>query len=150
GDVGLGKTRLAQQFAARTGRRYLRFDCANISSPNGWWGSREAVGGETVFLPSPLFLGAQQGDIVILLDELNRGDGDSRGPLMTILDGERRTWVHFVQKALEVGENVVFFSTANLGDRFHDTHALDGGLNDRLGFWIPIDLPPHADLIGIL
>lgn len=130
GQSGNGKTSLAAEFAKQHGMDFVKVNCSTVRDPEEWFGYREAENGSTVFVPTAFTESVERGNAVILLDELNRLEPYLHNSLMPLLDETRSTTVH--GHNIEVGPNVVFFSTINIGSGFVGTFMLDTALKNRM------------------
>ena len=136
GPSGYGKTSIPEQKAKDWGMDFLRWDCATVRDPEEFFGFRGAVDastmnadGETIFVDSNFTKAVEKGNVVIVLDELNRIDPYISNILFPLLDHAGRASV--AGHDIEVGENVIFVATVNLGFQFTGTFTLDTALNNR-------------------
>lgn len=134
GPSGNGKTSLAYEFANQYGLDFVKVNCSTIRDPEEWFGYREAVDGSTVFVETDFTKLVRKGNAVILLDEINRLEPYLHNSLMPLLDETRKTKVHGVD--IEVGENVIFFCTMNVGTGFVGTFVLDNAIKNRMDMTI--------------
>jgi len=132
GPSGYGKTTLPTVFANILGLDVLRMNCAQIRDPEEWFGYREAIGGETVFVDSPFVEAIQNGNCVVILDEWNRLAPDLKNTLYPLLDDDARTQVH--GREVVVGDNVAFFATVNIGTQYVGTYEMDYAELNRFQF----------------
>lgn len=153
GGSGYGKTTIAQQFAKFIGLDYLRFNCAVVRDTTDWYGYTEARTNEdgklnTIFEKGKLAYALEQGNIVIVLDELNRVDPYLHNALFPILDDSQQTEVH--GQTIKVGPNVVIVATLNLGYKFTGTSQADEALLNRFDFTDEVSAMPYDYEIAIL
>ena len=107
GPPGTGKTELARQVCAVTGRPYVRFNFNGAIEPDDFLGGVRLQGEETIFIPGefPLAMG---GPALVLLDEINRGPSSI---LMAL------------QRMLERGGDLVLTQKLGQGDHIVKPHA---------------------------
>ena len=136
GPSGYGKTSIPEQMAKDWEMEFLRWDCATVRDPEEFFGFRGAVDGstmnedgETIFSESEFTRKVQEGNVIIVLDELNRIDPYISNILFPLLDHAGRTNV--VGHNIVVGPNVIFFATVNIGFQFTGTFTLDTALTNR-------------------
>jgi nitric oxide reductase NorQ protein len=133
GPHGAGKTELAMQFAARTGKPMLIMDCANLREPRDWFGYKTIEAGQVVWHESQFDKVLAAGDHVVLLDEANRVHPSIMNTLIPILDGRGFTYLEEKGGCIKVAPGTVFFSTMNEGAVYTGTNASDAALRSRLG-----------------
>lgn len=136
GPSGYGKTSIPEQKATDWGMEFLRWDCATVRDPEEFFGFRGAKDGstiddegKTIFTDSLFTETLKAGNCLIVLDELNRIDPYISNILFPLLDHAGKTSV--AGHSIEVGENVIFVATINLGYQFTGTFTLDSALNNR-------------------
>lgn len=147
GPSGYGKTSIPQQKAHDWNMNFLRWDCATVRDPEEFFGFRGAVDGstmsedgETYFAESEFTKAVEEGNAVIVLDELNRIDPYISNILFPLLDHAGRTSV--AGHEVTVGPNVIFFATVNLGFQFTGTFTLDTALTNRFAAKILVNSLP--------
>jgi nitric oxide reductase NorQ protein len=131
GPHGAGKTEMAMQFAARTGKPMLIMDCANLREPRDWFGSKNVEKGKVVWRESQFDRAVSEGGHVILLDEINRVHPVVLNTLIPLLDGRGFTYLEEKGDIIRVGPGTVFFASANEGASYTGTSAMDVALRDR-------------------
>jgi MoxR-like ATPase len=152
GSAGTGKTTKAREFAARTGRGFVRIGFSRTTelidllgqkepTPSGDNGAVEMVWTDGVFTQA-----LRRPGTVILLDELTAAPPGTAIAFQTILDEKRVT--------LPTGEVVIFAdgvvvciadNTAGYGDEsgvYAGTHSANAALVDRAARVIPVDYLP--------
>ena len=88
----------------------------------------------TMFSESLFVKAIQTKDAIILLDEISRAHPEAWNILMTVLDsGQRylRLDEHQDAPTIKVAEGVTFVATANIGNEYTATRAMDRALVDR-------------------
>lgn len=85
---------------------------------------------------------------MVLLDEINRAEAWILNALFPVLDYERGTIVH--NERVDVGDNVLFIATANIGLQFVGTFESDAALLNRMDARIEVVPPPEAVEVGLL
>jgi len=147
GPSGYGKTSIPEQKAIDWNMEFLRWDCATVRDPEEFFGFRGAVDGstmtgegETFFSESNFTKVLEEGNAVIVLDELNRIDPYISNILFPLLDHAGKTSV--AGHDIKVGPNVIFFATVNLGFQFTGTFTLDTALTNRFTAKILVNALP--------
>lgn len=133
GPKGCGKTETAVQFAARTGKPLLKMSCAMVREPRDWFGAKYAEDGKVAWRKSLFAKVVEQGNVVIVLDEINRATPAVLNSLLPLLDRTACTYVEEAEELLRVGPNVFWFATANIGSEYSGTFRFDSALFDRFG-----------------
>jgi MoxR-like ATPase len=145
GPSGYGKTSIPERFAQITERNHVRVNCAAIRDPEEWLGFREAKDGTTVFEPTEFARAIQQGNSVIVLDEINRLEPWLHNTLFPLLDDDRATTIH--NKRFEVADNTIFVLTLNQGVEFTGTFELDQAFMNRVSATMHVgQLPEEAEV----
>ena len=94
----------------------------------------------TVFNPSPFVKAISTPNTVVVLDELTRAHPEAHNILMTVLDQGQR-YLRLDEAAdspvVKVAEGVSFIASANIGNEYTATRALDRAILDR---FIPIEM----------
>jgi len=147
GPSGYGKTSIPEQKAKDWGMDFLRWDCATVRDPEEFFGFRGAKDGSTmdedgtIFEESEFTRKVQEGNVVIVLDELNRIDPYISNILFPLLDHAGQTSV--AGHHIEVGPNVIFVATVNLGFQFTGTFTLDTALTNRFNAKVLVKALPE-------
>ena len=136
GPAGCGKTMAAQKVVEATGRPHFYFNLGATQDPRATLIGNTHFKKEegTSFSQSAFVKAIQTKDAVILLDELSRAHPEAWNILMTVLDyGQRylRLDEHEDAPTIEVAEGVCFIATANIGNEYTATRAMDRALVDR-------------------
>jgi MoxR-like ATPase len=136
GPAGCGKTMAAQKVVEATGRPHFYFNLGATQDPRATLIGNTHFKKEegTSFSQSAFVKAIQTKDAVILLDEISRAHPEAWNILMTVLDyGQRylRLDEHEDAPTIEVAEGVCFIATANIGNEYTATRAMDRALVDR-------------------
>jgi Holliday junction resolvasome RuvABC ATP-dependent DNA helicase subunit len=150
GPHGCGKTELAIQFAARHDRPLLIMDCANLREARDWFGYKSAREGTVFWHESQFVRAVQNGNHVILLDELNRANPNLLNTLMPILDARRFTYLEEKGNKIIVGPGTVFFASMNEGAGYTGTSALDRAIRDRFPRAVELTYLAENDEVKLL
>lgn len=150
GPHGAGKTEMAMQFAAITGRPMLIMDCANLREPRDWFGYRTVEAGQITWHTSLFVRVLRGGNAVILLDEINRNSPTVNNVLNPLLDARGATYLEELGETIRVGPNVVFFATMNEGSVYTGTHAMDAALRDRWPRVVEVAYLPRDREVSLL
>ena len=138
GPAGSGKTLAVHHLAAAQGRRLAVVTADGGLRKRDLVGTRELIGGRTVFQASEFASAAKNGDWA-LIDEANMAEADALGFLNGMLDRPGTIGSTFVVggKAIEVHPDFRCFLTRNPG--YQGTKLMNEALRDR--FW-SINVPP--------
>lgn len=136
GDSGCGKTFAAQQLVAALDRPEFYFNLGATQDPRGTLVGNTHFEKETgtVFQQSTFVKAIQTENAVILLDEISRAHPEAWNILMSVLDyGQRylRLDEHPDSPIVKVADGVTFIATANIGNEYTATRAMDRALVDR-------------------
>ena len=88
----------------------------------------------TMFNPSPFVKAIQTPNTIVVLDELTRAHPEAHNILMTVLDqGQRYLRLDEASDSpvVKVAEGVSFIASANIGNEYTATRALDRAILDR-------------------
>jgi MoxR-like ATPase len=143
GPAGCGKT-MAAKAAANSIEGYSTFvinlgatqDPRTTLIGNTQFESKKG----TVFNPSPFVKAISTPNTVVVLDELTRAHPEAHNILMTVLDqGQRYLRLDEAADApvVKVADGVSFIASANIGNEYTATRALDRAILDR---FIPIEM----------
>ena len=136
GAAGCGKTMAAKKLVEALDRPHFYFNLGATQDPRGTLiGNTHFKKDEGTTFAESLFVKAiQTEDAVILLDELSRAHPEAWNILMTVLDqGQRylRLDEHENAPTIPVAKGVTFIATANIGNEYTATRAMDRALVDR-------------------
>jgi hypothetical protein len=136
GPAGCGKTMAAKQLVKALDRPDYYFNLGATQDPRGTLiGNTHFKKDEGTLFSESMFVKAiQQENAVILLDEISRAHPEAWNILMTVLDqGQRylRLDEHPDSPTIEVAKGVTFIATANIGNEYTATRAMDRALVDR-------------------
>ena len=129
GESGSGKTTFAEMLARHLGFEYGSINSQMITDPESWFGKRGAADGTTYTAETNFAKLLQQGNTVILIDEVNRLASDLTNPLMPMLD-DRRCF-EFDGEFFDVAPGTIFVLSANIGYQYAGTFALDAAFTNR-------------------
>ena len=136
GAAGCGKTMAAKKLVEALDRPHFYFNLGATQDPRGTLiGNTHFKKDEgTTFCESLFVKAIQTKDSIILLDEISRAHPEAWNILMTVLDqGQRylRLDEHQDAPTIKVAEGVTFVATANIGNEYTATRAMDRALVDR-------------------
>lgn len=86
GDKGTGKTQAAEQFAARTGRGFTRFNFHRHTEATDYVGGVGLVNGNTGFVDGPILAGIKRVGHITLTDEVGFVHAGNAAPLQGIAE----------------------------------------------------------------
>lgn len=133
GPSGYGKSTIPKHYADKCGLDFFKLDCATIRDPEEWFGQRKAENGSTMFTLSEFAKKLIAGDVVILLDEINRLETWLTNPLYAILDDSKGTQVYDGVE-VKLGKNIVIIATMNLGHNYSGIFSIDAALLNRFEY----------------
>ena len=136
GPAGTGKTLAAQTLQKALQRPFFYFNLGATQDPRGTLIGNTHFKKDTgtTFAESVFVKAIQTKDAIILLDELSRAHPEAWNILMTVLDpGQKylRLDEHQDAPTIPVAEGVTFIATANIGNEYTATRAMDRALVDR-------------------
>jgi len=136
GPAGCGKTMAAKKVVEALDRPHFYFNLGATQDPRSTLiGNTHFKKDEgTSFSQSAFVKAIQTKDAIILLDELSRAHPEAWNILMTVLDyGQRYLRLDEQEDAptIPVAEGVTFIATANIGNEYTATRAMDRALVDR-------------------
>jgi hypothetical protein len=136
GPAGTGKTLAAQTLQKALKRPFFYFNLGATQDPRGTLIGNTHFKKDTgtTFAESVFVKAIQTKDAIILLDELSRAHPEAWNILMTVLDpGQKylRLDEHQDAPTIPVAEGVTFIATANIGNEYTATRAMDRALVDR-------------------
>jgi MoxR-like ATPase len=136
GPAGSGKTQAAKTLVSAMKRPEFYFNLGATQDPRGTLiGNTHFKKDQgTTFCESLFVKAIQTEDAIILLDELSRAHPEAWNILMTVLDqGQRylRLDEHENSPTISVADGVTFVATANIGNEYTATRAMDRALVDR-------------------
>jgi MoxR-like ATPase len=154
GPPGWGKTSLGELYAAVRRLPCFVQNCAIIQDVRMWFGRNTIVlgprGSYTQYLPSPLVWGLELGRAVVILDEINTAPHEVTQALYSLLDEQRRAYVHELDPHILVADGVTIIATMSIGADYLGEHPLDPALATRLIPREELGLPSEPTLSRIL
>lgn len=148
GPSGYGKTSLGIELAKQTGRDYYLLSTPMVRDTEEWFFVRHAKGGSTVWANTDFIEQTMAGDVVIIIDEINRAEPWLANPLLQLMHFDRT--VNVQNESFTVGPNVIFFMTANVGIQYTGTNELDIALRNRATTRINVNSIPRESEISLL
>lgn len=153
GEKGTGKSETARQFAAYTGRNYVRINFHKYTTAEDYLGAVGLVDGATVFQPKDFLMAYTCPSTVILLDEVTNADAGELAPLNGFL--EPNSAVSFGGAVRRKANGVLVFAADNTlgnGDdsgRYAGTRTMNSALVDRFARivhfeYLPMDKETEA------
>lgn len=148
GPSGYGKTSTAEYIAKINDLDFFKVDCSVILENKDWFGYMAAKDGSTHFVKSLLAQKLEEGNCLILFDELNRLEPNLANSLLPILDDTKE--ITFDNMKLTVGNNILFCATINEGYQYTGTFQSDSALLNRFALSVDFgDIYREAEM-GIL
>jgi MoxR-like ATPase len=153
GDSGNGKTVACQYIAAyltkKLGRniKFTKVNVPLIARPSDFFLERDFRDGSTVNDYTEFYYSLKNGDAVILLDEVNRVPSDILNAILGITDGSG--YFALRGQSHEIGKNITFIFTYNVGYQYTGTFDIDFALASRIKARVDFSLPNVDDLVKI-
>jgi len=153
GDKGTGKSQSASQWAARTGRPYVRYNFHKQTTADDYAGAQALENGSSMFKRGDFLQAYVSPATVILLDELSFATAGNLAPMNGFLEGKSR--ISYGGTTHVKADGVMIFGADNTfgnGDesgRYAGTNAMNSATLDRFGriihfTFMPIDLEIKA------
>lgn len=153
GPKGTGKSEALRQFAARTGRRYVRINFRKYTSAEEYIGGTGLAGGATAFQPGPFLQAFAHPGCVILLDEISNADPGELAPLNGLLEPRAAVsiggsvWRRAPGVYIAAADNTL--GSGDQSGRYAGTRGMNSALMDRFGLvarmeYLPRDLEIDA------
>lgn len=153
GDKGTGKSQTAEQFAARTGRPYVRYNFHEQTTADDYAGAPALEDGNSVFKRGDFLQAYVSPATVILLDEISFAKAGNLATLNGLLESNSR--VSYGGMTHTKGEGVLIFAADNTfgnGDesgRYAGTKAMNSATLDRMSRiihfkYLPLDMEVQA------
>jgi len=140
GDKGTGKTQSAQQFSARTGRGFMRYNFEKYTEASHYLGDTGIKSGSTEFEIGDFLSAYTHPSTVILLDEISNTPADQLAPLNGYLEPNAR--VNYKGRSWSKAKGVIILGADNTlmcGDptgRYSMTKEMNSSLADRFSLVI--------------
>jgi MoxR-like ATPase len=150
GPAGVGKSQTVQQYAARTGRAFERFQMHKLAGADDFLGAVGIKGGDTVFQPGPILRAFTTPGAICLIDEPATGSPAVMAVLNGLLEpGQPR--ISHGEKVYTRALGTLFFGADNSngqGDtsgRFAGVQTMNTATMDRFSFVVPLTYLDPAD-----
>ena len=150
GPAGVGKSQTVQQYAARTGRAFERFQMHKLAGVDDFLGCVGIKGGETVFQAGPILRAFTTPGAVCLIDEPATGSPAVMAVLNGLLEPGSPRISHGERVYTRAAGNL-FFGADNSngqgdsGGRFAGVQQMNTATMDRFSFVIPLSYLDPAD-----
>ena len=148
GPSGYGKTAFCGMLAKKLGMDIVYFDMSLVLETEEVMGNRAIEAGSTKFQLNEFAQKVQEGNVIIVLDELNRTFAGALNALFPFLD--HRGGNTFQGHDIRVGERVLFVGTRNTGLGYVGTHQSDEALLRRFQFAVNVGVLPFEEEITLL
>lgn len=148
GPKGTGKSEALRQFAARTGRRYVRINFRKYTSSEEYIGATGLAAGATSFQPGPFLRAYQHPGCVVLLDEISNADPGELAPLNGLLEPNAAVsiggsvWRRAQGVYIAAADNTL--GTGDQSGRYAGTRGMNSALMDRFGLVSRMDYLPRS------
>jgi len=150
GPAGVGKSQTVQQYAARTGRAFERFQMHKLAGVDDFLGAVGIKAGDTVFQPGPILRAFTTPGAVCLIDEPATGSPAVMAVLNGLLEpGQPR--ISHGEKVYTRATGTLFFGADNsngqgdTGGRFAGVQQMNTATMDRFSFVVPLTYLDPAD-----
>ena len=155
GEKGTGKTQLAQQFAARTGRQFFRVNFHKTSASEEFVGAVGLVNGATEFVPGPVLRAFTTPGAVLLLDELSNCHEGELAQLNGLLEPNARCsiggriWTRAPGVLIIAADNTL--GSGDASGRYVGTRQMNAALLDRFARSVPVSfLPERVEIEALM
>lgn len=148
GPSGYGKTAFCAVLAEKLGMSLVNFDMSLVLETEEVMGHRAIEDGSTLFKLNEFAQKVQEGNVIIVLDELNRTFAGALNALFPFLDHRRGN--NFQGQQIKVGKRVLFIGTRNVGTGYVGTHQSDEALLRRFEFSVTVGSLPKEEEITLL
>ena len=155
GEKGTGKSQTAEQFSARTGRGFMRYNFHKYTTASDYLGDVGLENGATVFKRGDFLTAYTAPSTVILLDEITNADQGELAPLNGFLEPNAK--VTYGGQVWRKAEGVMIFGADNTllnGDttgRYAGTRTTNSALGDRFTAVIKFTfLPMHLEIDAVV
>jgi cobaltochelatase CobS len=150
GPAGVGKSQTVQQYAARTGRAFERFQMHKLAGVDDFLGAVGIKGGDTVFQPGPILRAFTTPGTICLIDEPATGSPAVMAVLNGLLEpGQPR--ISHGEKVYTRALGTLFFGADNsngqgdTGGRFAGVQTMNTATMDRFSFVVPLTYLDPSD-----
>jgi cobaltochelatase CobS len=154
GEKGTGKTETARQFAARTGRAFVRINFEKYTSKEDYLGATGLENGATVFQPQAFLTAFTSPSTVILLDEVTNADAGNLAPLNGFLEPNSAvTYGGAVRRRANGVLVIAADNTLTNGDetgRYAGTRTMNSALADRFARVVQFEFLPVKQEVAAL
>jgi len=146
GEKGTGKSETIRQFAARTGRPYVRINFHKYTTCEEIIGATGLNGGSTAFQPGPFLQAYTTPGTVILLDEITNADPGELAILNGLLEPGAAvniggtTWRRAPGVIIAAADNTL--TNGDSSGRYSGTRQMNSALADRFARIVPFDFLP--------
>ena len=146
GDKGTGKSQTASQFAAKTGRPYVRYNFHAQTTADDYAGAQALENGSSVFKRGDFLQAYVTPATVILLDEISFAKAGNLAPLNGFLEAD--AVVNYGGMTHRKAQGVMIFGADNTlgnGDesgRYSGTTPMNSATLDRFSRLIPFTFMP--------
>jgi len=146
GDKGTGKSQTASQFAARTGRPYMRYNFNAQTTADDYAGAQALENGSSVFKRGDFLQAYVSPATVILLDEISFAKSGNLAPLNGFLEAD--AVVNYGGMTHRKAQGVMIFGADNTmgnGDetgRYSGTTPMNSATLDRFSRIVPFTFMP--------
>lgn len=148
GPSGWGKTGFCKPLAKALGMKLEYVDMSTVLETEELYGTRQIKGGDTTFEFNHFVQAVEQGNTIVVLDEINRTYAGALNSLFPLLDWRGETVIH--GRRIKCGARTVFIATRNVGSLYVGTQASDGALVGRFSFAAIVDSMPVAEEVRLL
>jgi cobaltochelatase CobS len=150
GPAGVGKSQTVQQYAARTGRAFERFQMHKLAGVDDFLGAVGIKAGDTVFQPGPILRAFTTPGAICLIDEPATGSPAVMAVLNGLLEpGQPR--ISHGEKVYTRATGTLFFGADNsngqgdTGGRFAGVQTMNTATMDRFSFVVPLTYLDPSD-----
>lgn len=141
GASGYGKTSFFEGLAAHANVPVLILDCATMLDTTQWFGRMTAVKGTVKFTLSEFSEFIENGNCVVVFDELNRVFPEILNSLFPLFDYRGQTRIE--GNVIKRNKSVLFGATENVGYEYVGTQPLDKAMRGRFHGTFEVGIIPE-------
>lgn len=148
GPSGTGKSSVAGKLAKKLEFDFVKFDLSMATEPSDFLGTTVLENGTSKFKTTPFVEAIEKGNVVILLDEINRCYPNVANPLLALMDDSHT--LTYMERQYKVAPNTIFIVSANIGSTYTGTFTADEALMNRMNASVQMNHMPADKEVTVL